>query len=135
MALKSNAKRWNDWGQFTKGTIFWRSDWREWPLWCRLSAGLRRPTTIPPKRSRCKEASRTSSLRSGALRQTSILRLRRKPKRLTSDRGRLGYLNKNIAGSPKGDQISVTGATLGTAAKDRLVVIAGKMKVGDTVLV
>jgi len=74
-------------------------------------------------------------LRSGALRQTSILRLRRKPKRLTSDRGRLGYLNKNIAGSPKGDQISVTGATLGTAAKDRLVVIAGKMKVGDTVLV
>ena len=54
---------------------------------------------------------------------------------MTSDRGWLGYWNKNISSLPKGDQISVTGATLGTAAKDRLVVIAGKMKVGDTVLV
>ena len=74
-------------------------------------------------------------MHSGSLWQIAILRLGRKPKRLTSDRGRLGYWNKNISSLPKGDQISVTGATLGTAAKDRQVVIAGKVKKGDTVLV
>jgi len=54
---------------------------------------------------------------------------------LTSDWGRLGFWNKKISSLPRGEQISVTGATLATAAKDRQVVIAGKVKKGDTVLV